>query len=198
LKIVLFEKRKFIYEAIVMASGIQRQYRYLDSDYDRQLVIDDIKQVRQNVLQTATTIPEIRHFEPRYHGWSLAAMLAHLHLMDNLALFSMQMALIGIRPPVPLPLVNRFNDFMAGVLKKRVVQTTAQEIQRNEKRVIEFVQFLPVNKFSCPVHYPPFNTYLTVERALQEYFLYHWQGHLQTIRSVEGIFYEPPGRQDVV
>jgi hypothetical protein len=33
---------------------------------------------------------------------------------------------------------------------------------------------------------------LTVEQAVQEFFLYHWRDHLNTMRQVDDIHYEPP------
>ena len=45
----------------------------------------DIRRVRQSVIQMAESVPPERHYEPRYHGWSLAALLAHLNTIDNLA-----------------------------------------------------------------------------------------------------------------
>lgn len=194
----IFWERVFDEDIVIMATGTHREYRYLDTDSDRQQLIDEIKQVRRAVLSTADSIPEARHHEARYHGWSLSAMLMHLQVMDNLALLSMQMAIIGVRPPIPIGIVNQFNDFTAGIFQQRLVATTMSGIRRNEKRITEFIWRLPISKFTKQVYYPSLESYLTVERALQEYFLYHWQEHLHTIRSVEGIFYEPPGRQDAV
>ena len=51
---------------------------------------------------------------------------------------------------------------------------------------------LPIDRYTREVYHPPSGSYLTVERALQQYFLFHWQEHLQTMQRVEGIYYEPP------
>ena len=61
-----------------MDSGFSRDFRYLDTEAERQELAGDIRRVRQSVIQMAESVPVERHYEPRYHGWSLAAMLAHL------------------------------------------------------------------------------------------------------------------------
>jgi len=177
-----------------MASGIQRDYRYLDTEVERKQLVDDIKQVRHSVIQLAQSIPESRHYEPRYHGWSFAATLAHLHLTDNICLLDIQLALIGFRPAIPSSLWDRFNDITTGIFRQRLVETTVRGIQKHEKRIADFILRLPVDKYSKEVYDPPLNKYLTVEQALQEFFLYHWHGHLKTMRETEGISYEPPER----
>ena len=67
-----------------------RAYRYLDGDDDRRALVADIHRVRDAVIQIARTVPENRRYEPRYHGWSLGAMLAHLYTSDRIALWTIQ------------------------------------------------------------------------------------------------------------
>lgn len=181
-----------------MDEQLNRNYIYLDSDAERRQLVDDIARVRRTVMQLVEVVPEGQWYQPRYHGWSLAAMLAHLHLTDNLCLLDIQLALIGFRPPIPSTLWDRFNDVTTRIFRQRVVETTVRGIQKNEKRVADFILRLPVSKFSKVVYDPPRDRYLTVEQALQEFFLYHWHEHLKTMREVEGISYEPPERPDVV
>lgn len=175
-----------------MQSGISREFQYLDSESDRQELAAEIRRVRQMVIQLAEGVPPERHYEPRYHGWSLAAQLAHLHTIDNAALLGIKLSLIGIRPPVSLTMLNSFNDFTARLFQRRVVATTIRGLQRNEAHIIDFILTLPIERFTCQVYHPSSGGYLTVERAIQQYFLFHWQEHLQTLQRIEGIYYEPP------
>jgi hypothetical protein len=171
-------------------------YRYLDSEADRKRLVEDIRRVRRTVLQMVETVPRDKWYEPRYHDWSLAAMLGHLQAIDNLSLIQLKLALLGIRFPIPMEILNRFNNLTARIFRNRVVETTIHGIQKNEKRIADFIMYLPMDKFTAQVYHPPTNKYLTAEQAVQMLFLYHWQLHLQTMREVEGIYYEPPQSRD--
>ncbi|MBL8165342.1 MAG: hypothetical protein JNJ61_25390 [Anaerolineae bacterium] len=177
-----------------MSSPPKREYRYLDSDDDRRALIEDIRQVRRDVLRMLEIVPKDKWYEPRYHGISLAAMLGHLQLMDSVTLWMMQLALIGVRLPGSAGLVNRFNDFMGRVFRQRVIETTVKGIQTKETALISFVEKLPVEQFSKLVYHPVIEQYLTVEQAVQEFFLFHWREHLASIRAVDDVRYEPPAR----
>lgn len=181
-----------------MTKDIKREYRFLDGEADRQALVEDIRRVRREVLRLADLVPEARWYEPRYHGWSLAAMLGHLHLSDNLTILNIQMGLIGLTVPVSSGVWNRMNAFTARVFKGRIVETTVRGIQKNEARIAKFILQLPVDKFSRRVYDPPIDRYLTVEQAVQEFFLFHWQDHLRTMHIAEGIYIEPPENPDMV
>lgn len=180
-----------------MATEMKRDYRYLDSEEDRRRLVEDIKRVRLDVQRMVNLVPDAKWYEPRYHGWSLAALLGHLQLMDTLSLRAMQLALLGLRLPLPEAALNRFNDLTANVFKRRLVSTTIRGIQRDEKRVTDFVLQLPMERFTRTVYHPALSTYLTLEQAMQEFFYFHWMGHLKTMRQVEDIFYEPPTRGEL-
>lgn len=167
--------------------SFDQSFRYLDSEADRRQLMDDIRQIRRVVISMTETVPEEKWYEPRYHGWSLAAMLAHLQMMDNLNLLLIQAALLGINPPIPKDWVDYFNDRMARVFQKRLVATTIRGIEKKERGLESFIVRLPIDKFSKQLFYPPYNRYLTIEQALQVLFLHHWQNHLQTMLDVEGI-----------
>lgn len=175
-----------------MESGFSREFRFLDTEADRHELVADIRRVRQAVIQLAESVPSERWYEPRYHGWTLAALLAHLNTIDNLALLGIKLALVGIRPPVSLSALNTFNDFTALVFRGRIVSTTLRSVRRNEDRVADLIMTLPLDRFTREVYHPPSGSYLTIEQAFQQYFLFHWQEHLQTMQRVEGIYYEPP------
>lgn len=181
-----------------MPKDVKRAYRFLDTEADRQALIDDIRRVRREVLTLARQTPEARWYEPRYHGWSLAAMLGHLQLMDALSLRLIQLALVGIRLPISEGTLNAFNDVMARVFRSRLVTTTIQGLERSEQRLADFIMRLPMDRFSRMVYDPAISAYLTVEQAVQELFLYHWQDHLETLRQAEDTFYEPPARSSEV
>lgn len=175
-----------------------RNYRYLDGDRERQELIDDIRRVRRAVVQMAEAVPENRRYEARYHGWSLAALLAHLVISDRLSLWAIQWALAGVRPPVPSPLLHGFNALSARIFRKRVISTTLRGLRADEKRIAGFIRRLPMDKFTRMVYDPTGDAYITVERAVQVCFLFHWQEHLQTLQKVEGVYYEPPERYDTL
>jgi hypothetical protein len=191
---VTWKYRKQEFEAFLMS----RTYRYLDGEAERQELVNDIRRVRRSVIQLAESIPEARRYEPRYHGWTLGAMLTHLHIVDQLSMFSMQMALLGLHPPVPTILVNQFNDLTARLFQKRVVETTLGGMRAYEDKIVHLILHLPINKFSKSVYDVASESYITIERALQGAFYYHWQEHLLTLQKGEGIYYEPPERYDTL
>ena len=167
--------------------SFDQSFRFLDSEADRRQLVDEIRQIRRAVISMTETVPEEKWYEARYHGWSLAAMLGHLQTMDNLNLLLIQLALVGINPPISIDWVDMFNDRMARVFQKRVISTTIRGIEKKERGLESFIMRLPIDKFSKQVFYPPYNRYLTIEQALQVLFLHHWQNHLQTMLAVEGI-----------
>jgi hypothetical protein len=167
--------------------SFDQSFSFLDNEADRRKLLDDMRQIRRAVISMTETVPEDKWYEPRYHGWSLAAMLGHLQTMDNLNLLLIQLALVGVQVPVSRDWVNFLNDRMAQVFQRRVVATTIRGIHQKEKALESFIMTMPLDKFSKQVFYPPNNRYLTVEQALQVFFLHHWQDHLQTMLDVEGI-----------
>ncbi len=173
---------------------MQPEYRYLDGEAERRILVRDMRAVRQLAAQIAGDIPADRHYEPRYHGWSLAALLAHLHTVDAYGLWIIRFALIGFSVPLSMSMINRFNDLTAGVYRRRVVATTLSGIDKNADKIADFIMTVPMERFSKQVYHPPSAGFLTVEKALQQYFLFHWQEHLDTVRAVEGISYQPPTR----
>ncbi len=162
-------------------------YLYLDGVEERQQLITEIGKVRQAVLQIVTHVPEVDYYEARYHGWSLATMLAHLNMMDTASLWLIKGSLVRLRPALSLAMLNRFNDTMARIYQKRVVSASLKSMTRNEQRIAEFITHLPESQFSKSVFHPNKQEYMTVERAIQDLFLYHWYEHLRTMQAVEGI-----------
>lgn len=164
----------------------QSKYIFLDTDEDRRYLIGEVAKVRAAMLQIVEIVPERDWYTPRYHTWSLAAMLAHLNVVDNYAMFMLRLALIGIHPRVPIRTVNWFNDRASRIFRNRLVSSSCRSMTRNQQRIEAFIAHLPMDRFSRKI-YHPFVGALTVERAMQEYFVFHWQGHLQTICEIEGI-----------
>jgi hypothetical protein len=173
-------------------SGAAAALRYLDGEAERLALIEDIRSVRQTVIDFAQDIPQERWYEPRFHGWTLAAMLSHLHNADNVALMQMKLALLGIHLTVSAAMLNRINDAAARFFRARIVPTTIKDIRKNEKRIADFILYLPMDRFTREVHYPPTGEMMTIERAVQQYFLFHWRDHLRTLQGGEGVSYEPP------
>lgn len=181
-----------------MPDEVNFSYRYLDTDADRRSLVAAIQRVRRQVLELAGRVPRDRWYEPRYHGWSLAAMLGHLQLMDSLSLALLKMALVGFRPPVPAALLDSLNNVMASVYRRRLVETTVKGIQKQERAIAQFIMELPIERYTVQVYYPSANRYLTIEQAVQALFLLHWESHYQTMAQAEGIYYEPPPGRDMV
>jgi len=166
------------------------EFRYLDTETERQALVDDFQRIRQMVIAFAEQFPPDKFYEPRYHGWSLAAMLAHLHFMDNICLLEIQLALVGIAPPLSSETLNRINNNMARLFRQRRVTTTLDGIRKNEKRIANLIMRVPLDRFSKRIYYPPKDMYITVEQALQQLFLFHWQEHFATVQR--GLVDEPP------
>ena len=169
-------------------------YLFLDGKPEREQLIRDIAEVKQEVATILGNLPEDEWYTPRYHGWSPAAMLAHLNMVDALSLWTIKLALLGFAPTMSQGMLNQMNDMMAKIFRKRVMQASLTSMERNQKRVADFVENLPMNRFSRKVFNPATQTYLTVEQAIQTFFLHHWHLHLATIRQVEGI--QPPTRTE--
>lgn len=178
-------------------SGTAPAVRYLDGEAERLALIEDIRQVRQTVIDFADDTPQEQWYEPRYHGWTLAAMLSHLHNADNVALMQMKLALVGIHITLSLGMLNRINDFAARFFRARLVPTTIKDLRKNEKRIADFILYLPMDRFTREINYPPTGEMMTIERAVQQYFLFHWQHHLKTLQNGEGVSYEPPLDTDI-
>ena len=171
----------------------QHIYRSLAFDSNRQALVVDIRNVRREVLHLVELVPKAKWYEARYHGWSPGAMLGHLHFMDNAALHLMQAAVRGFIVLLPTGALNLFNNNMARLLKHRDVEKTTQHIHLNEARISAFVLHLPARQFMRKVYAPCLGSYLTFEEAVQEFFLIHWQGHLQTMREVDDKDFCEPG-----
>lgn len=175
-----------------MVSRQNLEFRFLDTEAERKEFLEDVRRVRRDVVEMADSVATDRHFEPRYHGWSLAAMLMHLHTMDRLAMWQMKLALLNVAPAIPIELVNSFNDTCARFFQRRLVATTIRGIQKHEAQIEDLVLRLPLDRFSKQVFYPPLGIYLTIERGIQAYYLFHWHEHLVTMQKAEGLYYEPP------
>ncbi len=165
-------------------------YIFLDGTEERELLIDRIGQARQGVRLVIDSVPEDLWYTPRYHGWTPAAMLGHLNLSDNLSLLLLRSALLGLRLKLSARQLDHLNNISARLFQKRLVAASLRSMERNQQRLADFVLHLPINKFSLQVYNPGTQTFTTVERGLQEFFLFHWEDHLKTMRQVEGI--QPP------
>lgn len=174
-----------------------RKFRFLDGDRERLELLADIRRVRHALVDLAENVPEGQRYEPRYAGATLAALLAQLHLSDQLTLTAIQLSLLGT-PPLHLRLLGPFNRLTATLFKSRSVEATIRAIQQHERRIADLILSLPIDKFSKPVYDPAHDVTLTVEQTMQEGFLFHWQEVLQNMQRVQGIYYEPPGQLDTL
>lgn len=169
-------------------------YIFLDGKVEREQLLRTIHRTREEVVQIIRSIPEDEWYTPRYHGWTPAAMVAHLNTVDTLSLYLIKLALLGFTPTMSTATLNRLNDFMARVFARRVMATSLESVEKNETRIADFITHLPMDKFSKRVFNPGDQKYLTIEQAIQAFFLHHWQTHLHTMREVEGI--QPPTTTD--
>jgi len=176
-----------------MTEDITSNYVFLDDEADRKKFIARVHETRQQVIDLVHTIPEMEWYTPRYHGWSVGAMLGHLNLVDNLSLLHIRAALLGISPRIGIGTVNSSNDFFAKLFQKRLVRTSLKSIDKNESRIAKFLLNLPVSKFSIQIFDPPMNKFITLEQYIQERFLFHWQRHLNTMQRAEGLLPEEEG-----
>lgn len=162
-------------------------YIFLDGQNERQLLLTQITQVRQEVLGYFKALPEDSLYTPRYYrSWSPAAMLAHLNATDSLSLWLIKLSLLNFTPQISIPMLNRANDTMATMFSKRVMEASMKSVGKNEARIADFITHLPMNKFSKRVYHPAYQQFMTVEQAVQALFLHHWQGHLADMRAEDG------------
>ncbi len=161
-------------------------YIYLDGPKEREQLVGHIHSVRQEIRAVVAVIPEDQWYIPRYHGWSLGAMMGHLNLMDNIWMLFVKASLLGINPSIPPSMIGSLNSFVSGIFSKRLVPVSLKSMDKNEQRIADLILNLPVSQFTKFVYSPQDNGYITVERALQRFFLFHWQEHLETLRVSEG------------
>ncbi len=170
----------------------ERVYRSLESNESRRALVEEIKKVRQQALVLVELVPQEQWYEPNFQGWSLAFILAHLNMMDDLTLQMMQSALRGFTVPLPKSFLNRFNAVTSRLFRRRTIKGTLEEIRRKEPRVLNFVLKLPTNQMQRRVYDPWLERYLTVEQAVQEFLLIHWEMHIQPVLDAyDKGFYEP-------
>lgn len=160
-------------------------YIFLDTALEREQLIAAMAAVRRDALAALDALPAESWYTPRYHGWTPAAMLAHLNTVDGLALRLIQMSLLGIRPAFDIGLVNALNNLTARLYCARKVEASRRDSWRNQQRLADFITHLPIDRLSKPVWHPLQRKYLTIEQALQEYCLFHWHTHLETIYNTE-------------
>lgn len=165
-----------------MNNQAELSYMYLDTEQDRRKLLQEIEAVRRDVLALVEATPESEYYTPRYHGWSLAAMLGHLNMADSMSMFLIRASLVGMQPNISEQTLHRMNDFFARLFQKRVVETSCKSIVKNQERIHDLIINLPMDRFSRPVNVPLAGQ-LTVEKALQYLFLFHWQHHLQELRT---------------
>ena len=157
---------------------------YLDDEPERERLAQAIREIRQRVLQAAQSRRDTAH-EPLYDGWSLASLLAHLNANDTLGRWQLQAALVGIRPRFSAEQLHGLNDWQRRFFQHTPLEKTFARIDEHCERLCDFVRHLPLAMLSTRVWLPRAQSWSTVERATQVYFLHHWQEHLQQIEAQE-------------
>lgn len=165
---------------------VKREYRDLSSEENRRLLVENMKQVRRDALVLIRAVPPQSWYKPRYHGWTPAFLIAHLQIMDNATLRLMQLAMRGISIPSTLGLINVLNDVSAKLFRQRKVENTIHRIQTDEPHLISFVLRAPKDQLQRVIYDPAIEKRLTVEQAMQEFFVYHWRWHMGDMQAVDG------------
>lgn len=164
---------------------IEREFIFLDGDLERKQLIADIRKVRADILALCERVPEKEWYTPRYHGWSLAATLAHLNFMDNISLLLVRAATMNLRFGLSPRNLDRLNRFMARIFQHRLISATARSTHNNQARIADLIMNLPIDQFTKPVYYCEQGRTIMIEQALQAFFLHHWRAHLHTMLEVE-------------
>jgi hypothetical protein len=169
-----------------MRQQLDAKYIYLDGQQERRELIRRIVAVRHAVRDHVRTIPEAEWYTPRYHGWTLAGTLAHLNFSDNMSLLTIKLAMMNLRPATSSQMLQRVNNWTARFFRKRLVKVSLHSIGMNQQRIVDFIMGLSMDKFTTRVWDPRQQEFTTIEKALQDFLLYHWQGHLDDMREIEG------------
>lgn len=156
---------------------------FLDGDTERRQLIDALKKTRLEVISIAERVPPDQWYEPRYHGMSLGAMLGHLNLMDNLFMLVIRASMSGIRLHLSGRMLGRIYQFTARVFRRRIVTASIRSAMKNEARIAELIQTVPIDQFTREIYSPMHDKKLLLEQALQAFFLHYWQAHLIAMRQ---------------
>jgi hypothetical protein len=175
----------------------ERSYMFLDSEADREQLIAQIAEIRRSVAAVTDVVPEADWYTPRYEKWSMAAMLGHLNLGDNAGMILLKGSLIGLRPTPSREMVNQFRALTANVFRKRVVPVSLRSVERNRERIEKFIRELPVERFTRQIFDPTQQKQITLEQAVQSFFLHRWQRRLHQMQLVEGILPPEEPAEDV-
>ena len=165
----------------------RRDYRFLDDEVDRRQFIARMREAREAVIALRSVVPEARWYTERHAGWSLAAILGHLQWMDRLHLLQVQLAIWNL--PFPFSARNwaRVTDWQQRIFKRRRLGSSVDGIRGALPDQERFILGLDVADFSKRLTYAPTGQVLTVEQAVQEFLLFHWQDRLRALRIAEGL-----------
>ncbi|MEL6148323.1 MAG: hypothetical protein AAFV33_11585 [Chloroflexota bacterium] len=166
---------------------MDEQFIYLDGADEREQVIERLREVRQAVLNIADQLPESHHYSPRYNGQSLAVMLARLHMFDRTMLWMIRAASNGYPLRIPRGAVGFVDAVARWTFQKRLVEVTMRGVRKQEQEIIEFVRTVPLDALSKDVPHPGKKDVYTVERAIQVFFIHHWEQQLMLMQQVDGV-----------
>jgi len=170
---------------------IRRDYRFLDDETDRRQFIARMRAVREAVIGMRSVVPEARWYVARHEGWSLAATLGHLQWMDRLHLLQVQLAIWNLPFPFSARTWQRVTGWQQRVFRRRLLRSSVDGIRAALVDQERFVLQLSVADFSKRLTYAPTGQTLTVEQAVQEFLLFHWQDRLRALRIAEGLHQTP-------
>ncbi len=164
---------------------MDERYIYLDGTEERRELVEQVRALRGTLAQIANHIPETHHYTPRYNGVSLAVTLTRLQAFDTGALWLIKAASNGYSVRVPRGIVGVVDDTIVRMAQKRLVPVTLDAIQRKEREICEFIRTVPLDVLSKDVYTPGKRDPLTVEKALQAYFVRHWQHQLDLLEHAD-------------
>jgi hypothetical protein len=172
-----------------------KTFYYFDGIEERKIVIQQVRDVRRDVIRLAKQVPEKDHFLPRYEGRSLAVTLVHLQMADSAALWFVKTSAdlrneLKLHPP--LGLVRWADDMVCNFFKRRQVATTITDIKKQQAAICEYIRNVPLELLHKDVCHPGRREPYTIEQAIQIYFVHNWQHHLALMQQVEGVRGEKP------
>ena len=170
---------------------LRRDYRFLDEEADRRQLIARMTEVREAVIAMRSVVPEARWYVARHEGWSLAATLGHLQWMDRLHLLQVQLAIWNLPFPLSAHGWQRITAWQCRVFRRRLLRSSIDGIRAALVDQQRFLLALSVADFSKRLTYAPTGQTLTVEQAVQEFLLFHWQDRLRALRVAEGLHHTP-------
>lgn len=165
---------------------IRKDFVYFDGDAEREEVVRRVQDVRQEVFTLANQVPETDHFNKRYFWRSLSQLLIDMWSRDVGGLLLINLAAQGMSFRPPDKWVTNIRRARLSFYKQRPIAATLRDLQHKEADIVRFIREVPLDVIHRDV-YPPRKLVqpMTVEEAVQFYFVMRWQQDLDLMRKIE-------------